>query len=264
MIPDAAPVLAPALLAGAAVALALGRPGRSRRLDAVLPSGGGARPAASAAARAGPSGGPGRERLPPARAACLLAGGALALLLGGGPGLVAGAALAVLGPRALARLEPAALRRAREQRRAELPLALDLLGACLSGGAAPGAAAQAVGRALPGPCGDRFAAAGRALEVGVAPGAAWAVLAADDEDELAAAAVRALVRAAEGGAPVVATVALLGQEAARAAEGRGREAAERVGVLAVAPLGLCFLPAFVLLGVVPVVAGLVAPLLAGG
>jgi hypothetical protein len=35
------------------------------------------------------------------------------------------------------------------------------------------------------------------------------------------------------------------------------------GVLAVAPLGLCFLPAFVLLGVVPVVAGLAGPLLAG-
>ena len=40
------------------------------------------------------------------------------------------------------------------------------------------------------------------------------------------------------------------------------QAARRVGVLAVAPLGLCFLPAFVLLGVVPVVVGLAGPLLA--
>ena len=40
------------------------------------------------------------------------------------------------------------------------------------------------------------------------------------------------------------------------------QAARRVGVLAVAPLGLCFLPAFVLLGVVPVVIGLAGPLLA--
>jgi hypothetical protein len=30
----------------------------------------------------------------------------------------------------------------------------------------------------------------------------------------------------------------------------------RAGVLAAAPLGLCFLPAFVLVGVVPVVTGL--------
>jgi hypothetical protein len=42
----------------------------------------------------------------------------------------------------------------------------------------------------------------------------------------------------------------------------GAEAARRVGVLVVAPLGLAFLPAFVLLGIVPVVIGLAAPLLA--
>lgn len=39
-------------------------------------------------------------------------------------------------------------------------------------------------------------------------------------------------------------------------------APRRVGVLAVAPLGLCFLPAFVLLGIVPVVVGLAGPLFA--
>jgi hypothetical protein len=44
---------------------------------------------------------------------------------------------------------------------------------------------------------------------------------------------------------------------------RDEQAARRVGVLVVAPLGLCFLPAFVLLGVVPVVLGLTGPLLAG-
>jgi len=36
----------------------------------------------------------------------------------------------------------------------------------------------------------------------------------------------------------------------------GEAAARRAGVAMVAPLGLCFLPAFVLLGVVPLVAGL--------
>jgi hypothetical protein len=36
---------------------------------------------------------------------------------------------------------------------------------------------------------------------------------------------------------------------------------QRVGVLVVAPLGLCFLPAFVLIGVVPLAAGLVGGLL---
>ncbi len=58
-------------------------------------------------------------------------------------------------------------------------------------------------------------------------------------------------------------MARLAAEARADRAARGQAAAERAGVLAVAPLGLCFLPAFVLLGVVPVVAGLVGPLLAG-
>ena len=71
------------------------------------------------------------------------------------------------------------------------------------------------------------------------------------------------MRAAEGGAPVAAAIARLAEQAREVARASGQAAAERAGVLAVAPLGLCFLPAFVLLGVVPVVAGLVGPLLAG-
>jgi hypothetical protein len=36
--------------------------------------------------------------------------------------------------------------------------------------------------------------------------------------------------------------------------------ARRVGVLAAVPLGLCLLPAFLLIGIVPVVAGLLTAL----
>jgi hypothetical protein len=42
------------------------------------------------------------------------------------------------------------------------------------------------------------------------------------------------------------------------------EAARSAGVRAVAPLGLCFLPAFVLVGVVPTVVGLATAALHGG
>ena len=72
---------------------------------------------------------------------------------------------------------------------------------------------------------------------------------------------RALARAAEGGAPVAAAVARMAGDARLRAAADGEAAARRAGVLAVAPLGLCFLPAFVLLGVVPVIAGLAGPLL---
>ncbi|MCU1692975.1 MAG: hypothetical protein JWM64_2066, partial [Frankiales bacterium] len=57
-------------------------------------------------------------------------------------------------------------------------------------------------------------------------------------------------------------VARLAAEARASATARAEQRARRAGVLAVAPLGLCFLPAFVLLGVVPVVVGLAGPLLA--
>ena len=208
-------------------------------------------------------------RLPPAGAACTLAGVAVALLVTGWAGLVVGSALALAGPRLLGRLEPAGRRAEREQLAADLPLMLDLLAACLAGGAALPAAADVVAQAVPGPAGRRLAAVCAALAVGSPPAEAWALLAGpppkgrmvDDEDPLGAAA-RALGRATEGGAPVAGAVSRLAADARAQARSRGEQAARRVGVLAVAPLGLCFLPAFVLLGIVPVVAGLAGPLLA--
>jgi pilus assembly protein TadC len=41
-------------------------------------------------------------------------------------------------------------------------------------------------------------------------------------------------------------------------------AAERAGVLIAGPLGLCFLPAFVCLGIVPVVVGLAGEIFGAG
>jgi pilus assembly protein TadC len=121
----------------------------------------------------------------------------------------------------------------------------------------------AVGAAVSGPCGDRLLAVGAALAVGSSPPEAWAELAAGSEEDPLAPAARMLARAAEGGAPVAETVARLAADARAGARSRDEQAARRVGVLVVAPLGLCFLPAFVLLGVVPVVLGLAGPLLAG-
>ncbi|MGI8535595.1 MAG: type II secretion system F family protein [Mycobacteriales bacterium] len=255
------------LLTALAVAALLGRQDEGR-LGRVVPAG---RPAVR------PTG-----RLPPASAACVLAGLAVALLVAGPVGVALGVALGAGGPRLLARLEPRVRRAEREQLAADLPMVLDLLASCLAGGAALPAAADAVARAVPGPAGKRLAAVSAALAVGCPPTEAWAALARDAppdrggassgswqssgggaavEDPLAAAA-RALGRAAEGGAPVAGAVSRLAAESRAEARSRGEQAARRVGVLAVAPLGLCFLPAFVLLGVVPVVVGLAGPLLA--
>lgn len=215
----------------------------------------------------------GRQRAVPApsAAACLLAGAAIGLLAPGPVGLGVGLVVAFGGPRLLGRLEPAATRQERERLAGDLPLVLDLLAACLAGGAALPAAADAVAAAVPGPAGRRLAAVSAALGAGFAPEQAWRALSggvggsggvAGLRDDPMASAARTLGRAAEGGAPVAAAVSRLAVDARAEARSRGEQAARRVGVLVVAPLGLCFLPAFVLLGVVPVVAGLAGPLLA--
>lgn len=65
----------------------------------------------------------------------------------------------------------------------------------------------------------------------------------------------AIGRTESSGAKLAATLTRIGDRARQEAHAAAIAAARRAGVLAVAPLGLCFLPAFLLLGVVPVVIG---------
>jgi len=252
------------LLAGCVLLLLLHRPSARRLLDV-------------AAAPTGPDVGTGpRSRAAPATGlapalltssrgpllACILAAAAVALLLPQPVGLLAGVAVAVAGPRLLDRLEPQAARDERARQVSDLPLVLDLLGACLVGGAPLSEAVRAVAAAVGGPVGRRLDTVVASLAVGTPPADAWAALASGGPEDPLAPAARALARAADGGAPVAASVVRLAVEARAAARSHGEQAARRAGVLVVAPLGMCFLPAFVLLGVVPVVAGLAGPLLA--
>lgn len=143
----------------------------------------------------------------------------------------------------------------------QLPLAADLLAACIAAGAGPVVAAQAVGEALGGPVGEGLARGAAEVRLGGEPTAAWRRLAALPG---AAALARLLERAGESGLPAAAPVARLASDAraewARNATGRARRAA----VLISAPVGLCFLPAFIAVGVLPVVIGLAGGVLRGG
>ncbi|MFI6345258.1 type II secretion system F family protein [Streptomyces sp. NPDC050560] len=143
----------------------------------------------------------------------------------------------------------------------ELPLAADLLAACITAGADPVTAAGVVGDSLGGPVGEGLARGAAELRLGGAPGDAWRRLAAlPGAGRLAV----LLERAADSGAPAAASVARLAAEA-RAERGRLALArARRAGVLVAAPVGLCFLPSFIAVGVVPVVIGLAHRLLGGG
>ncbi|NGN69164.1 hypothetical protein G5C51_35410, partial [Streptomyces sp. A7024] len=140
----------------------------------------------------------------------------------------------------------------------ELPLAADLLAACLAAGAGPLEAAAAVGRSLGGPVGERLAQGAGEVRLGSDPRVAWSRLAViPGAGELAA----CLEHAGDTGAPVVDAVSRLAAEA-RAERGRAATVrARRAAVQVSGPLGLCFLPAFLAIGVAPVVIGLTARLL---
>lgn len=71
-------------------------------------------------------------------------------------------------------------------------------------------------------------------------------------------------RSACSGSALAQGVAELAEQSRQEAMHAATAAAERAGVLIAGPLGLCFLPAFILLGVVPVVAGLAGQVFSGG
>jgi Flp pilus assembly protein TadB len=185
----------------------------------------------------------------------LLAGGGAALVIGGAAGLAVGVLAAAFVRSAAARIEPAGVRRRREEVRRDLPHVVALLGATLRSGAPPASAIGIVTRALPGAAADRLAGTAARLELGGDPGLVWSALAADD---VLAPLGRALARAHRTGAPVVTEVERLGEDIARRSRAEVEDRARAVGVRAAVPLGVCLLPAFLLLGIVPLVAGLAA------
>lgn len=185
--------------------------------------------------------------------ASLVAGCAVALFVGLPWGAPVGVLAVVLGYLALARFEPVQVRRRRERLVADFPVAVDLLAACLRAGSTPTAAAAAVSKAVGGPIGEALHGVVSLSRLGGDPVESWSVL---DRDAPLAPLARAVGRAMSSGAPVVTALEHVAVDARRQRQAVAEEAARKVGVRAAAPLGLCFLPAFVLLGVVPVAAGI--------
>ena len=75
-------------------------------------------------------------------------------------------------------------------------------------------------------------------------------------DPVLAPLARTMTRATRSGARVADAVDRLSVDLSRQARARREDRARSVGVKAALPLGLCLLPAFLLIGIVPVVAGL--------
>ncbi|MGH3661539.1 MAG: type II secretion system F family protein [Micromonosporaceae bacterium] len=196
-----------------------------------------------------------RGRVDVIRGAAAIAGLSAGVVIGGWFGLACGIGVGCGLDHALRRLEPRAARRARLAAAAELPFAVDLLAASMQAGSPPAVALRAVGAILGGPLGERLCRVAQELSLGASAAHAWAHLHGVPG---AARVITVAVRSSQSGAALAGAMARVVDEL-RTARGLACEAAaRRSGVLTVLPLGLCFLPAFVLAGLVPVVLGVLA------
>jgi len=179
-------------------------------------------------------------------------GAGLAAVIGGVPGILLGLA-AARGLLALTRrMELPASRLRRHRLAADLPAALDLLVVALRAGLPLSEAEEEVGVAVGGPLGSALLTAGRSGRLGAAAGAAWHAGGSAELDRV----VRTVARCGDSGAAIAAALSRLAEDLRQERTSSADKAARRAGVLVVLPLGLCFLPAFLCLGVVPVVVGI--------
>lgn len=187
----------------------------------------------------------------------VLSGCGAGLLLGPPLGLVAGPVAAGAAWVALDRSESRVSREARADAARDLPHLVDLLTATLRSGAAPAAALAAVCAACPGAAADRLDPVLARLRVGLPAAEVWRVL---SHDAVLGPLGHTLARAEASGSSVADAIERLADDLEREALASVEDRARAVGVRAAVPLGLCLLPAFILIGIVPTVAGLLATL----
>lgn len=178
----------------------------------------------------------------------------IALVIGGVGGLLAGIAGGATGLWLLRHGSVEAGDDAEVAR--ALPQVADLLAATVAAGATLPDAVDATARATGGPAGSALRRASAALALGATTQEAWR-----RAGPAFAPVGVAFARSAQSGAALAELLAALADDIRRERRVAVEVAARAAGVKAVAPLVVCFLPAFVLVGVVPVVVSLASELL---
>ncbi|MEZ5184320.1 MAG: type II secretion system F family protein [Candidatus Nanopelagicales bacterium] len=185
--------------------------------------------------------------------AAVLGGIGAALLIGGLVGLGVGVVVALgarVGLRRLSTVDPEVA----EDLARQAPDAVDCLASCLAAGAPLWSGIAVVADAFGDPIAGVFRRCAARQAMGSTYGDTFAELIGDP---VLAPVGRVLLRSVDSGGALtrslVSCADQMRQERAAELERRARA----VGVKAVAPLGLCFLPAFVLLAVVPIVGSMV-------
>ncbi len=138
--------------------------------------------------------------------------------------------------------------------------AYDMFAVCLRSGLPVSSAAEIAAEGAPAAVAEPMQRAAELLAMGADPESAWAFDRGTDDPSFADLASLAR-RASRAGASLADGVTDLAAQMRRVEADRAVEAAEKAGVKVSGPLGLCFLPAFVCLGIVPVVIGLASGML---
>ncbi len=191
-------------------------------------------------------------RAGPRTVLCVSSGAAVGLVLVGPLATPLGGLAGAVASYYIGRLEPAAVRREREQVEADLPLAVDLLASCTAAGRSVDHSLLLVADAVGGPLARHFRLVAQRLALGGDSAVQWRQLAGRPEFRQLG---KAMARSAESGAPVSDVLHRLGDDRRRERRWRNEQRARAVGVQAAGPLAACFLPAFMLVGVVPTIAG---------
>lgn len=180
------------------------------------------------------------------------------LLLGGPIGLCAAISVAAVFPVLVRRIESRSDRQRRRDLMRQAPEIIDLLTACVCVGAPLSRAIDAVSTAISEPGSSVLRSVSSTLALGGDPAQAWRALAREPGMESLG---KALSRSVASGAPLAGILPGIADDLRREQRAAVDEAARAAGVRAVLPLAACFLPAFILLGVVPVVASLATSVL---
>lgn len=189
--------------------------------------------------------------------ACVAGAAMIGFLLAGPVALVAGTIVGAAIAWWVATLEPSSVTREREAIARDLPMAADLMAACALVGAPIERAIAVVADSLGGPITDRLRAVVARLELGADPASEWRRL---EDDLVLATLARTLLRTTESGAPAAEGLTRLATDRRRERRAVLLGRARAVGVKSAGPLAACFLPAFMLIGVVPIVVGVFAQL----
>lgn len=189
-----------------------------------------------------------------------IAGSGLLLLLAGGwwAGLAA-VGLGLASYQVLGRLETGDGLRRRNQLVTQLPQACDLLAVCLDAGLPPRQAVATIADVVGGALGEVLGEVSARISLGADESAAWTEL--TEAEPVLAPLGRELARGVGSGLSLSRSLRALGVEARREVSAAAEVRAKRVGVRSVLPLMICFLPSFLLLGVVPIIGGTIVAVL---